>query len=290
MKIAVCMSGESRTWKIAAPSIINFFKSQNHEVKFFGHTWAMNSWKTFDNNGISDYEHERLDQMHLKEQLQKTFNFEKLVVDPPYTFDISRIEDTEVRKNPEHCIGWELAANYIVPRVWSSLFNSQMQSNFLKQEYEIENNMQFDFVVKCRFDIAYHPSVRFENYLPTKEMTFKNGVYASLSTFRSEFNLPVIDDVIYFGSSPAMDLLETVYRVYQNADFFNMVKAGYYDPAYKVCGPNVILHKWATMKNILICALPTMVYYAVVRREFANIDPCLEYDKLHEATLAWGKQ
>ena len=39
MNIAVCLSGEARTWKYTAAAIKYFFSSDVHNYKFFGHTW-----------------------------------------------------------------------------------------------------------------------------------------------------------------------------------------------------------------------------------------------------------
>ena len=47
MRVAVCISGQSRTWKVAYKSILSFF-DMGANVDFFIHTWDTNSYRDID--------------------------------------------------------------------------------------------------------------------------------------------------------------------------------------------------------------------------------------------------
>ena len=46
-KIAVCLSGQSRTWRVAKDNILNYFdfKDRGIQVDYFIHTWNVNQYR-----------------------------------------------------------------------------------------------------------------------------------------------------------------------------------------------------------------------------------------------------
>jgi hypothetical protein len=80
---------------------------------------------------------------------------------------------------------------------------SWYQSILLKQQYEITNNMQFDYVVKLRPDIIFRPGNTLSNILSNLDtMDFGiNHLHHDDSLLTYE-----VDDVFYVSSSYAMDI------------------------------------------------------------------------------------
>ena len=46
-----------------------------------------------------------------------------------------------------------------------SEFSLGIQGNYLKQRFEIENNMMFDVVIRARFDTCYPHNTKFEHFI-----------------------------------------------------------------------------------------------------------------------------
>lgn len=250
-KIAVCFSGQSRTFKYCAESINNFFTSdRGNQFVFFGHTWDGNDYKIKTSKGVEMKFEKHLDVIELENNLRNLFNFESLIV-----------EKEKYRPYP-----------------WASMFYSKMRSNFLKQKFEVVNNMMFDLVIKCRFDLCFRHEVKFENYFnrPIEEKT----LYGYYGLMQPEFFLPVPDDVIYYGTSLTMDLVDSLYTSLCSGSFLKLVGHNSDNPAYTRVGPNVLIYKWASMKNILPMHNP--LEYLVYRKTAEGIDYKTSWEELRK--------
>lgn len=250
--IAVCFVGQSRTFEYCAESIKSFFSStRGNNFRFFCHTWDTNSYKVREGDEIH-YKLEKVDDKDfLEEKLRSTFNFEKLVV------------DHEIHRD--------------VP--WGSVFYSTMRSNLLKQQYEVENNMMFDLVIKARLDVCYRPGTTFENsfHHPIMEKT----LYSNFGHMNYEFHLPNPDDVIYYGSSLTMDLIDSLYNgLYQKTFYHPLNTSPGTNPAYLYVGPGVLIYKWMTMKNIM--PVINVIDHAVYRKETIGVDALQEWPRMVE--------
>ena len=157
MKIAVCISGQSRTWERCVPSIKKFIECDpSFDVHYFGHTWTQNSWKVNAKQRTFSYEFETLHKDNLFKRLQFAYNFESLIIEHPLVFD------KNVQEIKKFCkTGPELASNSIYPNVWNSMSYIAMMSNFQKQQYENKHDMKFDIVLKIRLDQCFHPAFSF---------------------------------------------------------------------------------------------------------------------------------
>ena len=278
MKIAVCFSGESRTWKNALASIKDFY-SGDHKFYFFGHVWANNTW----GNHPAFPEPEILDPKELEEELRANIRFAKLVVEPHKA--VSDYSEYEQYIWPEEEIfGKKLALNTTVPITWRSPFYSMMRSNHYKYLCEQNNNMHFDVVVRARLDVCYQPGSKLDQFLPS--VIQPHAVYCNTNYFKHEYMMPAINDVFYFGSSDTMDLIDSFYRVYHNGDFFKMLDCDYFDGGYKTVGPGVLLYKWLGMKNILPINAGFM-QMPVIRKTAEDLVWPFDFDKILEAYSAW---
>jgi hypothetical protein len=249
--IAVCFSGQSRTFKYCAKSINSFFSSnKGNKYHFFGHTWDTNLWKTRPDDNIV-IENERIDDIaFLEKEIKESFNFKKLVV------------EKEIYR----------------PYPWASVLYSTMRSNFLKQQYEAENNMMFDLVIKARFDIFYPRCTMFEDMFrcSTQEKT----IYSHKSIMEGEFFLPNINDVIYCGSSLSMDLLDSLYNQLMTKSFDKLVGTNYDNPAYSRVGPGVMLYKWGSMKNLIFCH--NHIHYAAYRKSAIGMNTDTDFEEIRD--------
>jgi hypothetical protein len=191
-KIAVCLCGQSRTWKYCKESIKNFYDSSYHnsnniEVDYFIHTWDINTWR-YPKQDHSIFYNEQFTE---HEDLCNFFN--------PKKFEIENHESFIEKRNVLYP-----NTQYIT---WESLYHSIKKCMLLKRSYELENNFEYDIVVKARFDCFYTPKTRFIIQPPEilKAYTTHNIV-----KMKKEFLANNFDEAIFFADSKTMDLLSQV--------------------------------------------------------------------------------
>lgn len=229
--IAICFAGESRSFKTAAPFIKAFLGNTDHDIKFFCHTWAKNTWKC-----TESVRHDLLDSETLRAELMDTYPFEAIKIDLP-------IDDIWIK----------LKNNTLVHAHSASPFKSAALSNQLKRQYEVDNDMTFDIVFKLRLDIIFHRSLTLEYLLATMRKPLTDEVIMdSMDSPSKEFRHPWCLDMCYYGSSLGMDIISDLYFYYNNGKFFEMANCSIFNPSVSRYGPNAQLHKWASMKNLKI--------------------------------------
>src|ERR1700756_3283883 len=126
MKIAVCFSGEPRTWKQAVNSIKAFY-SGNHQFYFFGHVWANNTW----GNHLAFPVPESLDPVQLENELRAEIPFVTLVVEP-HIADPNFNDYEQYHFSDDEIFGKKKVLNTTIPTTWRSPFYSAMKSNHYK--------------------------------------------------------------------------------------------------------------------------------------------------------------
>lgn len=235
-KIAVCISGQSRTWRMGIESILSYFSSDVHEYYFFGHTWDTNSWKHHFINPHSG-------------KKQRSYLHEKIGCSKLYK-DISEscIPFTSLMVSPQ-CSEHNKGEYY----TWAGMCKSAMLANHLKQKFEIDNNIEFDLVVRTRWDTVHQQFEKFDNSIPEHLMHCPNILFCTtVIDFVNEYRLPAVDDISYFGSSYTMDVIDSFYHYYFNGKFYEACGTNWMNKSYKNVGMGVLLYKWAGMNNILI--------------------------------------
>ena len=179
MKIAVCMSGQLRQWEIAKENQKWFWETSGVEMDYFIHTWDYSG----DREGVSQ---------------------------PYVTRDVSQDEFDKV-------VEWYKPKKYIFDKRkqdffyandhWSSLFYSLAQSIMLKREYEIENDFEYDLVIKTRPDVVFDPRYHF-----SWELLEHNVLFATQGgIMEHEFHMYNTNDMVFYGTSYTMDLVSQMY-------------------------------------------------------------------------------
>lgn len=180
-KIAICLSGELRTYKDCLENISKFFNRISHpdfdiELDYFIHTWDKNDYKP---------------------QYKKTKNISNAVLDIDYIKSyINLVNYKQETGGKIEMIGWK------------SMFYSIQYCNLLKQNYEVENNFTYDMVIRTRFDIFFNFDFNFYIH-PMYEQT----VYTTsgIARFSDELNCFNFDDVFFYGTSSTMNIMSNIY-------------------------------------------------------------------------------
>jgi hypothetical protein len=89
---------------------------------------------------------------------------------------------------------------------FNSMFKSIYESNELKKQYEIENDLKYDVVIRYRYDIMIENIVDFTCYDMTK-LNIKIGYIDKLKVF---------NDIFAFSNSLNMDIFCDVYNNIDN--------------------------------------------------------------------------
>jgi hypothetical protein len=231
-KVAVCLSGQSRTYKYCHESIKDYFGGRTgNKYYFFGHTWDDNSYKIRTETKVIQKQ-EKIDPLLLDNSLRECYPFESL----------------------------EVEKSIYRPYPWAYMFYSIMKANFQKQMWEVKNNSMFDLVIRCRYDLCFPLGKKFEDDF--YQLIEEKCLYSYYGFMNNEFSLPNPDDVIYFGTSHTMDLVDTLYNAISTGSFQKIMQVDNRNPSYNRVGPGILIHKWATLKNILPKhnIIPHMVY------------------------------
>jgi hypothetical protein len=244
--IAVCLSGEPRTWHKCAENVLNFYQSNTHNVVFFGHSWNSSDY-TKENVSYNIKKQENQDSESLHNAMLSKIGYQDLIID----------DKSVLILNPEHANDYQpphftakYSASLRKPMGFVHMSYSIMIANWLKTRYELNNNMQFDIVVRTRHDIYHTPDKKFSDFIPQEIGPI--SLYGNTSVFPSEYWQIALNDTIFFGSSRVMNVVCDFYRYYHSGKFWSMLGSHWNDSYIKQCGYNVNLYKWLTIKNIQV--------------------------------------
>lgn len=205
-KIAVCLSGQMRNWKLCVQSQKRFWQSAKIDVDYFIHTWDT----SMDRSSVSEeYEHRNISDTEFDEYVRE-YDAKKFILD--------RKKQDFFYKN-DH---------------WASLFYSLSQSILLKRKYEIENNFEYDIVVKSRPDLVFDPRYSF-----TYEQIQDNVIYSSHGgLLENEFYGYNFNDCVFYSNSYTMDLLIDLY--FYRIQKINLLDQNY-DKRFDYIGPGILM-------------------------------------------------
>jgi hypothetical protein len=272
MRIAVCISGQPRTWRTAKDNILKYFDI-GVEVDFFIHTWDTNEYRYINQIDFADRPNEKILPTE-KEEIIQAFKPKDI-----------EIEDYK-------------SENFV--SLWSTLLYSFMKSVHMKRKYEIENDFRYDIVVKMRFDVNFLQS-GFCNFRQKNDKFYIHDVQpltafsttVILPKFPSEFNYNCFNDVFFYGNSMTMDIIAQTYRWYEKLVNENKSindKGGYVKDAANFYGPGTLLYKHLINWGISPQGFRNIPYY-IVRKEMedAGLNSIKDWEQIKDFSQAWYK-
>jgi hypothetical protein len=167
---------------------------------FFIHTWDINKQKCYNLSNVFSKETKLTDDEI--QTIKQNYNPKKFVVE-----NYKETYDT-LKKYESHSYSDVQIFNVIQP-LWYSFYKSVE----LKNEYENQNGIKYDYVIKLRPDIKFHPHRRFSQDLEMYKEEFKSGEFFIENLVR-EWTLEThtIDDVYFISSSEKMNVAATYYE------------------------------------------------------------------------------
>lgn len=262
-KIAICISGQPRTWKSTKENIKNFFTFKNYHpeynvpitVDYFIHTWDCDMF-----GDVRDQP--RQTQQNKDEEKIRDFYQPKMM----------EVEHFEEEK---------------LPNPWDGLFYSFMKSVFLKRQWEIENDFTYNLVIKIRFDIIFNTLLPFFKLHEIQYLTCYT--LHGVSKFPSEINHNAFDDVVFYSNSTTMDIISNVLR--KNISDRTKISENIFDvDNYVFYGPGTLLYEFMNNYNIIGTSSQTFTnIYVIFRKEAQelNLDPIKDFNQIKNISDNW---
>lgn len=271
MRIAVCISGQPRTWRLAIDNIKSYF-DVDAEVDYFIHTWDTNTFRLTYQTHL-DRKDYLVDENEFND-IRKSFN-PKLMEYDKYTYE-------------------KYGTN------WMALFYSFMKSIWLKRKYEIEYDFRYDIVIKTRFDINFYPEGYTEFGIPRNKFYIHEVLPMAayhpnpvLSRFPWEINYLCFDDVYFYSDSITMDIISNIYkwnRGILNRGLVNISQNKFIEDSEFFCGPGTLLYRYLSSWNIQMLNKVPVQYY-VVRKEVEGkgYNSITDWKKIYEFSRDYYK-
>ena len=280
-RIAVCISGQPRTWKNAKENILQYFNTKifperntKIEIDYFIHTWDTNTYR---------------------DSLTPHWESKNYKIENP-----NEADEIKAAFSPKGMIYENFDETKFI-EAWTSLFYSFMKSIYLKRQYEIENDIVYDMVIKTRFDVNFPP----ESILPNSNSLITNkfkahfcspltlyaSSLASIKKFPMEYNYNNMDDCFFYADSPTMDVVANLYRWFKEIKLRNydlMMAGKYIEDGEYYYGPGTLLYKYATSYGILVTSLKdnyNYLYRNVAEQE--NLHSINDWRKVQELYFNW---
>lgn len=267
-RVALCFSGQSRTWKFCVNNIKNFFKSNAHpelgtpvQYDIFIHTWDVNYFRKNTKSWDSD-------------------------IDP---FTLQDQEDMRLLYNPIHMEvenfdSFKQSLNQFL--AWDPFFYSFMKSVHFKRQYELANDFEYDLVIKVRPDTIYNPRSAFIFHKAEPMIGYS---CTPVSKMIPEFHYNNFDDVLFYADSKTMDLIAHTYRIHKVKRLREQTLREQFnqDPEF-FYGPGCLLYKTMVDMSIHPYCFNSYPWYVVRRNvEESKLDAIADWDRVAVMCQDW---
>lgn len=216
MKIAVCLFG---TPPVHQSSIKSFFYSADHEYYLFAHS-------------------------------PNTLSIEvtSVLISPHYKIDSDEYLSDSIIVPVVSCPA-QTIAKYNRPIQNTHITNSMMLANNLKKEYELKNNIIFDMVVNFNFTNSLGSNT-FDDFIENYIHEYPTCIFGNYQVSHRDYRTVKFNSDFCFGSSSTMNIVNDFHRYYSTGKLYKLLKADYYDSAYKNLHYKALMWKWLAIKNI----------------------------------------
>lgn len=200
MKIAVCFSGQWRTGDYCYDNLKEFLGILYPMCDFFIHTWDVNKQKCYNLSNVFSKE-TKLSETDIN-NINLKYNPKQLLIED-YNFTYNQLV-----KHEEYLYK-DVNVFDIVQPLWYSFYKSIE----LKKEYELKNGFKYDYILKLRPDIKFHPNRRLSQDIEMYSTKIKNGELYIENLIRDwTIDTHTTDDVYFLSKSTTMDIVSEYYK------------------------------------------------------------------------------
>jgi hypothetical protein len=204
MRIALCLSGQPRTWKRSGRWWKNMFQHYHHEVDIFYHMWNYNTEAQSSTQDTS--------KQYVDCEQQELYEF---LTPKMHIFDTSEFDAVKWLSSFSQCKfdlnNFSLGDKYSAPSILGvcSQYYSWMIAANLKRQYEIENNFEYDICIRGRTDLSFESENQSE-LLKKMPLPKNNTIYTVHNNLK--YDSPSVGDLFFYSNSLTFDLVANFYR------------------------------------------------------------------------------
>lgn len=235
MRIAVCLSGQPRTWEKCYLRWKEILEPQGN-VDFFFHLWDYNTLPNLllSLNGGTSLHDEPLNSEE-KNKIIETLNPKKFLFESKKTI------------NYWNC---DIQENYQFGPWTKEQFYSLYCVSLLKRQYELENDFRYDVVMRLRSDLWFVDD--FNITLPEP-----NTLYSAHCSWDNVYNCYRVGDIFYYADSHTFDQMALFFK------FLSFVPTTWIVSPDKCPPPEIAMYFY--MMNIGVLNKPSHVSLKVKR-------------------------
>jgi hypothetical protein len=187
MKVALCLSGHLRKFDQTYPSLQKYFLDR-YDCDIFIHTWDKLGYQSnFRKDQIINNTNDRINDINF------LFKPKKIIVEHSSFIDELR---KEANIYAPHLVTQPKPAHHM-----ASMFYKIYACNELRKHYQLETNVEYDWVVRSRTDLLFHGNVT----IP--EHDIENKIFMPRSTFHSHW----YNDQFAIASPNNMDVYSSAF-------------------------------------------------------------------------------
>ena len=213
MKIALCFSGQLRTWRKTITQLKKFMailEDKGHSVDVFCHMWNFNTYPNAIASGIQDFSaYEIVEQAEINELLAE-LNPKSFLIENESASIHAKEAILNVKNNYiKDMYGVNEFGHFFAPQ-----FYSIMRSAHLKRKYESDHDIVYDCCFRLRYDLLlledqlkcfFEYSTEFKQPLNNTIYSVHNGRHEKFPFFRT-------GDIFWFSNSDTFDKICDFYR------------------------------------------------------------------------------
>lgn len=246
MRIAICLSGQPRTWKECLPNWLEKIQRQG-QVDFFFHLWDYNTLPSILaslNGGIKI--RDELINDEEKRDIIDVLNPKK------YIFE---------SRKPINYWNCDLPSDKQFGNWTAEQFYSLYYVSLLKREYEMEHRFRYDAVLRIRTDLWFNQDFVIERPIA-------NQMYSTHCSYDATYNVYRVGDIFYYADSHTFDEIARIWK------FLNFVPTDWVTPVS--CPPPEIAF-YFYLANMGIVNHPTFIDLKIKRtKEYKELKGYLD--------------
>lgn len=225
-KIALCLSGQPRTWDKCYPSWVKIIDRLNDifdaETDIFFHAWDFNSiprkvlgdamYKKSQDLGVSFSDIPELTDSYITIDEEEKQNLITIFKPKDFVFENKTVNISREKQILESLKNQNYLHHYGEPVIWwaGSQFYSLMRSAHLKKKYEYKNHFKYDICINGRFDFFLEDPDSLNNTSVTSPEY--NHVYSCHTGEIDQFPFRRLGDIFWYSDSITFDRICDFYR------------------------------------------------------------------------------
>jgi hypothetical protein len=242
LKTAICFSGELRTFKVAMPRIMEYFKGYNADV--FCHTWSTSG----------DVEHTSTD-------LDELYN----IIDSSEHNVISILKEDSI--------------NHSGP--FGNMLYSIQRANRMKRNHELSNKFEYDLVIKSRYDMLMPPGCEFgSRQVEDRVLYYSLGNRGLVHTDVGKHGLS--DIIFWGDSPTMDVACDTYryYNWHAFPRYLELMSGNMLDPKDSMLSPGTLIYQRTQKRNIRMQQVQPLLGETLWRTSVENLNPDTDFEEI----------